>query len=70
MGCKVTLKELDSGDIVQYHIVGSAEASPSDFKISDESPVGKALIGNPVGNVVEVRVPLGLVKFEILAIAR
>ena len=55
---------------VEYTIVGSAEADPMNFKISNESPVGSALLGKKVGDVVEVTVPSGVSKFEILEIRR
>jgi len=70
VGTKVTLKDIESGDIHQYLIVGSAEANPRESMISNESPVGKALIGLPPGSTVEVNVPAGLMRYEILAIAR
>ena len=55
---------------VEYTIVGSAEADPMNFKISNESPVGSALLGKKVGDVVEVAVPSGVSKFEVLEIRR
>ena len=55
---------------VEYTRVGSAEADPMNFKISNESPVGSALIGKKVGDVVEVAVPSGASKFEVLEIRR
>ncbi len=70
VGSKVTLKEVQSGDVVQYHIVGSAEANPNERRISNESPVGKALLGKPPGSLVEVNVPAGVLRYEILGIAR
>jgi transcription elongation factor GreA len=53
---------------VEYHIVGSAEANPADNKLSNESPVGKAIIGHKKGDVVEVAAPRGALKFKILEI--
>ncbi|MGV2686184.1 transcription elongation factor GreA, partial [Clostridium perfringens] len=55
---------------VEYFIVGSAKADPMNFKISNESPVGAALLGKKVGEIVEVSVPNGVNKFEILGIRR
>ena len=49
---------------------GLAEADPMNFKISNESPVGSALLGKKVGDVVEVAVPSGVSKFEVLEIRR
>lgn len=65
---KVDDKEFD--EIVEYTIVGSAEADPYELRISNESPVGRALLGHKVGEVVEVQVPDGVIKYEILNIRR
>lgn len=55
---------------MEYYIVGSTEADPSQYKISNESPVGKALIGGKIGDIVEVTVPDGVIKFKILEIRK
>jgi transcription elongation factor GreA len=68
VGCKVTLKDIDLGDEVEYSIGGSAEADPLNLKISNESPVGKALIGKGIGSIVDIVVPDGIIKYEILKI--
>lgn len=68
VGCKVTLKDIEFGDEVVYTIVGSAEADPMNLKISNESPVGNALVGKSVGEVVSIIVPDGIIKYEILQI--
>ena len=70
VGAIVKVKDYDFDEEVEYTIVGSAEADPMNFKISNESPVGSALIGKKVGDVVEVAVPSGVSKFEILEIRR
>ena len=70
VGATVKVKDYDFDEVVQYTIVGSAEADPMNFKISNESPVGKALIGRKVGDIVEATVPDGVSKFEILDIRR
>ncbi|MEW6065579.1 MAG: transcription elongation factor GreA [Bacillota bacterium] len=70
LGSKVLLKDLEYGDELEYTIVGSVEADPEASKISNESPVGKAIIGQPKGSVVEVNVPAGVLKYEILDILR
>lgn len=54
----------------EYKIVGSNEANPREGRISDESAVGKALLGHKVGDVVEVEVPAGLVKYHVMGIAK
>lgn len=68
VGSKVTLKDMEFGDEVEYTIVGSAEADPMNLKISNESPVGKALVGKVPGDSVEIAVPDGIIKYEILQI--
>lgn len=70
VGSKVKVKDYDFDEEVEYSIVGSAEADPMNFKISNESPVGSALIGKKVGDIVEVQIPDGINKFEILGISR
>jgi transcription elongation factor GreA len=68
VGSKVRLRDMGANKTFEYHIVGSAEANPSEYKLSNESPVGKAIIGHKKGDVVEVSAPRGALKFKILAI--
>ena len=68
IGAIVVLKDLEFGDEFEYTIVGSTEADPVEFKISNESPVGQAILGKKVGSVVEVNVPAGILKYEVLEI--
>ncbi|MGL4875990.1 MAG: transcription elongation factor GreA [Clostridium sp.] len=70
VGSKVRVKDYDFDEEVEYTIVGSAEADPMEFKISNESPVGAGLLGKKVGEVIEISVPDGVSKFEILEIKR
>ena len=70
VGSIVKVMDYEFDEEVEYTIVGSAEADPMNFKISNESPVGSALIGKNVGDVVEVAVPSGMSKFEVLEIRR
>jgi len=70
IGANVVLKDLEFGDELEYAIVGSAEADPAELKISNESPVGQAILGKKVGSVVEVNVPAGILKYEVLEIRR
>lgn len=70
VGATVRLKDLEFSDELEYTIVGSAEADPTEFKISNESPVGAAILGQKVGSIVEVNVPAGILKYEILDIKR
>lgn len=68
VGSKVKLRDIDAGKTVEYKIVGSAEANPAEYKLSNESPVGRAIIGRKKGEVVEVSAPRGSLKFKILDI--
>jgi transcription elongation factor GreA len=68
IGSHVRLKDVDANETVEYHIVGSAEANPAENKLSNESPVGKAIIGRKKGETVEVAAPRGTLKFKILDI--
>ncbi|MBY0756068.1 transcription elongation factor GreA [Clostridium sardiniense] len=70
VGAKVKVKDYDFDEEVIYTIVGSAEADPMEFKISNESPVGAGLIGKKVGDIVEISVPDGVSKYEVLEISR
>jgi transcription elongation factor GreA len=68
IGVKVRLKDVDANQTVEYTIVGSAEANPAEQKLSNESPVGKAILGRKKGEVVEVAAPRGTLKFKIMDI--
>ncbi len=68
VGTKVKLKDMGSNKTFEYHIVGSAEANPAEMKLSNESPVGKAIIGHKKGDVVEVAAPRGAMKYKIMEI--
>src|ERR671935_502560 len=68
VGSHVKLRDVDAKETLEYHIVGSAEANPAENKLSNESPVGKAIIGHKKGETVEVAVPRGKMKFKILEI--
>jgi transcription elongation factor GreA len=68
VGTKVKVEYVDDGDKVEYVIVGSAEADPAQNKLSNESPVGRAVIGHKKGEVVEVAAPAGSIKLKIVSI--
>lgn len=70
VGTKVTLQDMNGGDVLQYAIVGSAEADPAAHKLSNESPVGRAILGRKPGDKVEVSVPRGSKRFKVLAIEK
>ncbi len=70
LGSKVVLKDLEFGDELEYTIVGTQEADPTDFKISNESPVGSKILNKTVGTIIEVEVPAGILKYQIIDIKR
>ena len=70
VGTKVTILDVEFDEEVTYEIVGSTEAAPDKNKISDESPVGKALIGHKKGDKVAIEVPSGTLEFKITEITR
>lgn len=69
IGSKVTIQN-DKKQKFEYKIVGFAQANPDEGKISDECPVGKALIGRKVGDKVDVEAPAGIIKFKIVDISK
>jgi len=72
-GATVTVVEMENGkegDAEEYKIVGSQEADPMNGLLSEESPIGKALLGHEVGDVVSVEVPDGVLSFKITSITR
>jgi len=70
IGSKVTLLDMELNEEIVYTIVGSTEADPINFKISNESPVGSALMHKKKGETIEVNVPAGILKFKILKIEK
>lgn len=70
IGCNVVIKDLEDGEILEYKLVGSTESNSLKGKISNESPVGKALIGRSAGEVIDVETQMGILKYEILEIKK
>ena len=70
VGCKVKVKDLEYDEDMEFYIVGSTEANSLQNKISNESPVGQALIGKKVGDVVDVETQVGVIQYEVLEIQR
>ena len=70
VGSKVVIREVDSDEKETYMIVGSTEADPDEGKISNESPVGAALIGQSAGTVVQIHAPAGILEYEIVEILK
>ncbi|NBD28049.1 transcription elongation factor GreA [Paenibacillus glycinis] len=70
IGSIVTVEDLEFGDTMEYTIVGTAESDPLQNKISNESPVGKAILGKIKGTTVEVSVPAGIIQYKIVDIKK
>ncbi len=71
LGCKVKLKDVETGEQHLYHLVGSAEADPTHDRISNESPVGQAILGAKKGQTVTVTTPSGrAIEYKVVSITR
>lgn len=70
IGARVRLKDADSGEEIEYTIVSEEEADYSAGKISTSSPVGEALIGHKVNEIVKIKVPAGILRYKVLQISR
>lgn len=70
IGCKVRIKDLELKEEMTFKIVGSTEANSLKGKISNESPLGKALIGAKEGDTVKAETPVGIIKYKVLEIQR
>jgi len=68
VGSTVIIRDVEYGDLERYTIVGSTEVDPTNGRISLKSPIGRALMGHSVGDIVEVQTPGGIVQFEIVEI--
>ena len=70
LGCKVRVLDLELEEEEVYSIVGSQEADPMNYCISDDSPFGRAMIGKKSGDVVEVEAPVGVLRFRIVSVEK
>ncbi len=70
LGTTVMLHDLDSDEKISYTLVGSAESDPLNNKISNESPIGKAILGHAIGDQVKVETPAGEVEYQIISIKK
>lgn len=70
IGCKVIILDMEESEELEYKIVGSTEANSLKGKISNESPVGRALMGKKIGEIVEVETQVGPIKYKVLEIQR
>ena len=70
LGCTIKVRDLEFGDEEIYAIVGSQEADPSNFRISDDSLFGRACMGKTIGDTIEYEAPAGKVRYEILSVEK
>jgi len=70
LGCRVRVMDLELEEEEEYTIVGSQEADPMNYRISDDSPFGRAMVGKGVGDLVEVEAPVGILQFRILNVEK
>lgn len=70
IGCKVKVYDVDEDEEMEFKIVGSTEANSLQNKISNESPVGQALMGKKAGDVVDVETQAGVIQYKVLEIQR
>lgn len=70
LGSTVELEDVEFGDVDKYEIVGSQEANPAVGRISDDSPIGRAIIGKKAGATVSVDAPSGVLQFKIISVSR
>lgn len=70
IGTKVKVRDLEFDEVCEYKIVGSSEADPINGRISDESPVGKGLLGHEAGEKVDIDTPGGVMAYEIISISK
>ena len=70
VGSLVTVKDIEFDEITEYRLVGTVEADPMNNRISNESPVGRALLGHKAGEIIDVEVPAGVIQLEIIEISK
>ena len=70
LGCRVRVLDLELEEEEEYSIVGSQEADPMNYRISDDSPFGRAMVGKGEGDIVEVEAPVGILKFRIVSVEK
>ena len=70
LGCTVTVKDLSTGEIIAYAITGSQEANPMEFKLSDDSPFGRSVVGKAAGETFTVNAPAGSYTMTVISVSR
>lgn len=68
LGSTIEVRDLDSNKKIEYLLVSSVESDPENYKISDESPIGKALLGKKAGEKIQVKTPGSIIRFKVLEI--
>lgn len=67
-GSSIKVRDLEDDSIMEYHIVGSQEANPSNGRVSSDSPFGMGMLGHKKGDIVTIEAPVGQLRFEIISI--
>ena len=70
LGCTVVVEDLESGEKTEYHITGSQEANPMEFKLSDDSPFGRSVVGKAAGETFTVNAPAGSYTMKVISVTR
>ena len=70
VGSIVQVRDIELDEVDEYRLVGTVEADPMNNRISNESPVGRALLGHKAGEIIEVEAPVGMIKLEIVEVSR
>ena len=70
LGCTFTVKDLEADEEITYELVGSQEANPMKGRVSDDAPLGRAMVGKRVGEHVLVEAPMGAIEYEVISISR
>ena len=70
LGCRVVVKDLQTGEQTEYRITGSQEANPMEYKLSDDSPFGRAIVGKAAGETFNVNAPAGSYTMKVVSVSR
>ena len=70
LGCTVTVKDRTTGEVTDYKITGSQEANPMEYKLSDDSPFGRAVVGKAAGETFTVNAPAGSYTMTVVSVSR
>ena len=70
LGCTVTVQDVATGEVTDYRITGSQEANPMEYKLSDDSPFGRAVVGKSIGDTFSVAAPSGSYEMKVVEVNR